>query len=937
MSDSASNGPRDVSPADKAAARKAAKADWNAAVPFPIALNPSSWSLALAAASSADSILHAALALAEHGVPVFPVSPNAKKRPLTAHGVYSATTDLAIVEREFRRHAESLISVPMGRRTGVFAIDVDACPPHAHDGIAAWRVLGDQHGVLPTRVHMTPSGGLHLLFLWPRGRPVGCPIKGLPKGVECKGEGGAIVFPPSARGGKKYGVINDVEPADAPDWLLEMVAPIRMVQPRGLRPVGRRVCGNGDGSPYGLKALDNACVSLANAGPGQRDRAIGENVLAIGSLVAGGELDDRRALQVLKQAGQSNPGADANYCDKIERAFEAGKQRPRTAPHGRRRLKRGAKQRSIPADPPKSDVENSVDDTSCPSCPSYPDVPNQRTREEKSASRYGELVKMIGESDLADETGLPAILAEAVKCGLADFQIEMLIKLMAKKAGVGIKPLRKLLGEMRAEAAAAAQPSLEERTRRELEDGERSKRSADEEREALSRSCSQVASSSTLLADMEAIVHRLGVVGEGAAIRGAYLAASSRLLQKRAICLLRRGAAAGGKNFLLSTVLRLTPSDSVVVLSSGSPMSLVYYGGGDEDALKHKVLYVREAAILAEKSGVESPLTILLRLLISEGQIDHLIAVPNAGETPVTLKIKRNGPVAVCITSARDNIESEMLTRLMTSDADESREQTRAVVKSLLTNDEGDEEEPDLAPWLDYQRWLELEAQYRVSVPFGAALYTAYEKRLQAFPNALQLRMRRDVSGLISAIKTSAILHMTQRNSDAKGRIVATIDDYRHAHEAFEEGVSSLYQVKTRREIIAVVRAVEDMGMTLAESVKVTVAALRRKLGINSNSTADDRLMEAVECGALELDEEKSGSGKGRPRFFKLLKTSAHIEAEPKQGVFPPPDDVLREINIRSSVSPGHGDMMDMMDKTGRSDQASPTSEKKTAGWSVRL
>ena len=114
------------------------------------------------------------------------------------------------------------------------------------------------------------------------------------------------------------------------------------------------------------------------------------------------------------------------------------------------------------------------------------------------------------------------------------------------------------------------------------------------------------------------------MVGEGAAIRGGYLAATSRLLRTHAISLLRRGAAAGGKNFLLTAVLRLIPRDSVVLMSSGSPMSLVYYGGEDEDALKHKVLYAQEAAILAEKNGVENPLTIMLRLLISEGRIDHL-------------------------------------------------------------------------------------------------------------------------------------------------------------------------------------------------------------------------------------------------------------------------------------------------------------------------
>ena len=39
-------------------------------------------------------------------------------------------------------------------------------------------------------------------------------------------------------------------------------------------------------------------------------------------------------------------------------------------------------------------------------------------------------------------------------------------------------------------------------------------------------------------------------------------------------------------------------------MSSGSPLSLVYYGGGDEDALKHKALYLAEAAILADEESI---------------------------------------------------------------------------------------------------------------------------------------------------------------------------------------------------------------------------------------------------------------------------------------------------------------------------------------------
>jgi hypothetical protein len=177
----------------------------------------------------------------------------------------------------------------------------------------------------------------------------------------------------------------------------------------------------------------------------------------------------------------------------------------------------------------------------------------------------------------------------------------MLIGRVNKKARVGVKAIRNLLGVVGAEGVEAVSP--EERARRERDDEELRRREADEERDALRRSCSRIALSPTLLAEMEAVVHDLGVVGEGAAIRGGYLAATSRLLRRLAISLLRRGAAAGGKNFLLTTVLRLIPRDSVVLMSSGSPMSLVYYGGEDEDALKHKVLYAQEAAILKKTAS----------------------------------------------------------------------------------------------------------------------------------------------------------------------------------------------------------------------------------------------------------------------------------------------------------------------------------------------
>ena len=100
------SGRRGVAPEDKSALRKAAKVAWNAAPPFHVASDAELWGKALAAALRTNSILDAASTLAQQGVPVFPVSPVGQKKPLNAHGVYSATTDLAVVEREFRRDIE---------------------------------------------------------------------------------------------------------------------------------------------------------------------------------------------------------------------------------------------------------------------------------------------------------------------------------------------------------------------------------------------------------------------------------------------------------------------------------------------------------------------------------------------------------------------------------------------------------------------------------------------------------------------------------------------------------------------------------------------------------------------------------------------------------------------------------------------------------------
>ena len=539
-------------------------------------------------------------------------------------------------------------------------------------------------------------------------------------------------------------------------------------------------------------------------------------------------------------------------------------------------------------------------------CTDYTTVPEGPEAQEKIRAALRE---RIGTLNDMDENGARAIVADAVKARLPGLAVETLIGVLAKKVGVPLPTARKfwkeIEGEIKAEDAALEEPKREAQSREDREAAAREEARRFEEERAETRkrlelSCREIAHDPKLLARLTKTARKIGVIGEDESIRSAYIAASSRFNRRKAICLLRRGAPAGGKNFVTDTVLLFIPEEDVVRVSSGSPLSLVYYGGGDENALKGKIVYVAEAAILAERNGVESVLTIMLRLLISEGRIDHQVVVTAPNALATTVHIRRNGPVVVLITSARNNIEEELFTRLMTSDADESQGQTENVIDAALTDEDGEEDRETLRAeidqWLDYQRWIALDAPYDVSIPYRSAILRAVRAQRQAAKDRgekpkFKLRIRRDIHGFLTAIRTSAILHRAQREKDEKGRIIATLDDYQHAHEAFDPGLASLYKIASPVTTIAVVRAIEEMGATSEKSVKVTVTALMEKLGISGRGTANDRLRDAEDRGYIKLVEKQGGYGKTTPREYTIEKYAVEIEEETKSsfgsGVFP--------------------------------------------------
>ncbi len=371
-----------------------------------------------------------------------------------------------------------------------------------------------------------------------------------------------------------------------------------------------------------------------------------------------------------------------------------------------------------------------------------------------------------------DAEALRKLIDAVVNAALPDLERDAVLKKAAKASGFRLEELRKNAREK------AAQRAKETKSSPKTLEKERAAR--DRERRTLFDNCCDIAKSPTLLADMEKIAHRLGVIGEGAAIRATYLTFTSRLLKTTAICLVRRGAPSSGKNFVPNIGLKLFPPESVFVFSSSSPLALVYEGEADDvDALKHMFMYVPEAVFLARRAnGDEPPAAAMIRSLISEGRIDHRVVVPQPQGPHKTIHIRRDGPIAMCITSARDNIEAEMMTRLMSSDADETVKQTKKVVANVFSNARPTVPEDEIGRWVDFQRWLAIDAPYDVSIPFAEAIFKAWDELAKEFPADMPLRTRRDAPALKAAIEASAVLHKAQRKKDAAGRIIAETADY---------------------------------------------------------------------------------------------------------------------------------------------------------------
>jgi hypothetical protein len=181
-----------------------------------------------------DSRLAHALDAVSRGYRVFLLWPGSKK-PIgrfAPHGFYGATTDPVVIRTWFRECPDASYGIVTGGR--VLVLDVDG-----EDGERRVQELG-----VPRTLTVATPRGLHRYYTTPIRCESNTDLFGGNSHVDVKADRAYVVGPGSSRkDGQLYAIIDDIDPVEAPAWLLEMVGspgiPSQPQPPTAPAPMGR--------------------------------------------------------------------------------------------------------------------------------------------------------------------------------------------------------------------------------------------------------------------------------------------------------------------------------------------------------------------------------------------------------------------------------------------------------------------------------------------------------------------------------------------------------------------------------------------------------------------------------------------------------------------------------------------------------------------------
>lgn len=259
---------------------------------------------------------------------VFPV--NLEKAPIVKGGFKSATVTKSDISRLFNNSKAVGIGVPTGSKTGFFVLDIDG--PR---GELQFAQLECMNGFLPKTVEVITgreTGGRHLYFKIPDGKDIRNSAGKIGEEIDIRGEGGYVVVPPSHHSsGSEYRFkedchVRDIEIADPPEWLIELIIDSKSDAPTGHNPCTTLVS---DNTEYGSAALKSETECISNSSEGTRNDTLNRSAFAIGQLIAGGEVSEASARAELLKAALATGLPEQEATRTLNNSLSAGMQVPR--------------------------------------------------------------------------------------------------------------------------------------------------------------------------------------------------------------------------------------------------------------------------------------------------------------------------------------------------------------------------------------------------------------------------------------------------------------------------------------------------------------------------------------------------------------------------------------------------------------------------------
>ncbi|MGH3519117.1 MAG: bifunctional DNA primase/polymerase [Haloechinothrix sp.] len=302
-----------------------------------------------------NTLTTAALSAAARGWRVFPLRVGAKRPAL--HGVercprvgpcadgHQGWEQRATTNRDQVTRCWSADTYNIGLATGpsgLLVIDLDTTKP-GDVPPPEWRAVGAASGAdvlahlaacatatLPaTFTVATGTGGTHLYYRAPAGMRMRNTAGVLGWKVDTRAHGGYVVAAGSTVNGRTYTVTDDRDPVPLPGWLVGRLtpAPLPRAPVAPIRPTtGRR-------SRYLEAAIRSELARVDDAARSQRNSSLYVAALALGQLVAGGELTEVEVRHLLLTAAGRHIACGAysqrQATQTITSGLRAGAKRPR--------------------------------------------------------------------------------------------------------------------------------------------------------------------------------------------------------------------------------------------------------------------------------------------------------------------------------------------------------------------------------------------------------------------------------------------------------------------------------------------------------------------------------------------------------------------------------------------------------------------------------